>query len=100
MTGYLINATDITSYNAIGSYCFGLLKNITGVNEGSSFSGSTIFPSSQMRDETTQGTDTWGVPTYTTYGATGLTGTWRAMGRTTVNSGSNIQRQMLYIRIT
>lgn len=100
MTGFLINTTDVTTYDAIGSYVYGFMS-ITSITEGSTYSGSSINPSSQMRDETSQTADTYPPNnSYITRGSATLTGTWRAMGRSAYATTVARSRQTAFVRIS
>ena len=87
-----------TTYGAVGTYVFGHIYN-THVGEGSTYAGSSIEPAGSERNTTgTMGDDSVYGANFAKGGAT-LSGTWRAMGRSSSYADSRM-RVTLFVRIS
>jgi hypothetical protein len=86
------------SYGAVGTYVLGYIFN-GGVSEGNTYAGSDIYPAGHNALSAYTTADAQ----YSldgTRGGSSLSGTWRAMGRNEVFSGSNRTRITLFLRIS
>jgi len=94
-----ISAGASTSYNAVGTYVFGMLTN-SGLSENSTHSGSNIKPAGIQGDGSAPlGSDAYQFSAYPTSGSGTLSGTWRSMGRVNVFT-NNQNRYTLFVRIS
>lgn len=85
------------AYGDVGTYVLGYIFN-TSVTEGATYSGSSISPAGHVNltAVTADGQGDVGI----TRGSSTLSGTWRAMGRVNVASGSSRTRVTLFLRIS
>ena len=86
------------SYGAVGTYVFGYILN-TSVTEGSTYSGSNIYPAGLAAAGAYSTADVQ-YDVAATRGSSALSGTWRAMGLSNVLSGYSRTRITLFLRIS
>lgn len=86
------------SYGAVGTYVFGYIGG-TGITEDGTYSGSSINPAG-LYNLNTASADAVPSGTALVRGSSTLSGTWRAMGRSNVNSGGTTSRVTLFLRIS
>lgn len=88
-----------TTYGDVGTYIFGYIRN-NGITQNSTYSGSSIRPGGSRRTSATaEPADSTGGASVA-YGGSGLSGTWRAMGRMNAGSGEDHDRYTLFVRIS
>ena len=90
------------NYGAIGSLVFGMYytgSSGNAVYEGNTYAGSSIYPAGTTGATSNPGADV-AIGTNVTRGATALTGTWRALGRSAVAPTAGETRCTLFIRIS
>ncbi|MER9646801.1 phage tail fiber protein [Mesorhizobium sp. M0199] len=88
------------AYGAVGSVVFGYIYN-TGITEGGTYAGSSIQPAGMQLSSFTAMTDD-NAPSgdrTLTKGGSALSGTWRALGRSSYSTGTNYARFTLFVRI-
>jgi hypothetical protein len=97
-TSSVLSANAGASYGAIGTYVFAGSYSSTKYSEGSLYSGSSLKPAGAAvtADTMSDGANSNGYPTG---GGSSLSGTWRAMGRSSAGSGDDT-RVTLFLRIS
>lgn len=86
------------SFGAVGTNCFCYYSG-TSLSEGGTISGSSLQPAGFYTSTDTI-TDDSSAAAELTKGGSGLSGTWRAMGRANKNSGATDIRATLFVRIS
>jgi len=84
------------AYGAVGTYVFGYMR-ATGITDNSTYAGSSIEPAG-IGSGAGALSDDGEEATYLSKGGSALSGTWRAMGRHNVTSGSTWNRATLFLR--
>lgn len=87
----------VTTYGAVGTYVFGEIVS-GGITENGTYSGASIQPAG-FDAEATLSNDGRFVGVITK-GGSGLSGTWRAMGRSQGSSGTSWSRATLFMRVS
>jgi len=93
-----ISAGASTTYGAVGTYVFANRYASGGFVEGSTYSGSSLYPAGLAQAYPAGADDLVGVSH--TYGGSALSGTWRAMGRSNYSSSDTDHRMTVFVRIS
>jgi len=90
-------ALILPTYGAVGSYIVGYIYNV-GIIENTNYAGSLIEPAGFSGSTVSIADDAQSAESMTKGGAA-LTGTWKSLGRSNCNPGSNFGRSTLFQRI-
>ena len=97
-TANVLGAMAGAEFGAVGTLAFLQTVSTTGLVEGASYAGSALRPGGLYSNSSLNTTDS-AVGVDLTGSVAGLAGTWRAMGRSNNNTGSNRTRATLFLRI-
>lgn len=97
--GYITSATPPTTYNAVGTYVFAT-ADTTGFTQGSTYAGSGLNPTGIHSGNSNTASQDAAIGSINLANSTDtLSGTWRAMGRSSVVGTSNRNRATLFVKI-